>query len=1138
MNQFTHLHVASCLSSHFGTAWPEELAEAQSGADAAALTDQDGLYGAVRHVRACMGLGLAPVVGADLLVEDAGQVTVLARGHDQGMGWASLCRLISAAWRPRPGRRVSSGSANREAMSERTSLRGMLHGDQGPTGWVLLGPLSDVGEAALDGNQPAALARLRAWTKLLPNGVCVEIVCHYTRPGVAASLPHAAAMLSLANQAGVPAVLTNAVRYLDPADAVTGDILDSAARLLPLGEFPAQPNAQAWLKPPDMMARIAAEVADTAGLGAAGARTLLETTEQIGQTCHLDPAGDIGWQKPKLPSLESLGLVGDPQAILTQMCRAGLPPRYPNPPAAKRRLLLDRLDDELGVIAHFGFATYFLTVSDIVARIGEMGVRVQARGSGVGSLVNYALGISTIDPIEHGLLFERFLGVRRETLPDIDLDVESARRHEICQMVARTYGTYAVSAMASQNQYRARGAVRDAGTALGMDEAQIDRIAKAMWRLDAARIPAALETRPELAELADQARADPMIPRLLEAAGLIDRLPRHVSLHPCGMIVSDENLLSVTPTQPSGLGVDMSQFDKDDVDDLGLLKLDILGVRMQSAIAYALDQIWAGSGVRLDMAQIPHDDEPTFDLIRSTNTIGIFQIESPGQRELVGKMQPGTMADLVADISLFRPGPVKADMITPYLEAKLGFRYPVLAHPVLRPILAETHGVVIYHEQVLRILHAVMGVSLAEADALRRRLGTEADAIEEEFRRLGAVRRDDRGKPVFTPRQIDAIWGVLKSFGSFGFCKAHAAAFATTTYESAYLKAHYPTEFFSGLLEHDPGMYPRRLIFAEARRMGIPLLGVDINHSGEHYRVEVPLVVRTRNSCGQPDTPCAGTGVLEPEPGTLHAGIRTLEPEPGTPRVGIRIPFTQISGISGAQIRRLIDAQPYTSIADVILRARPNRPILAKLAAIGAFDSLEPERSRGDIIAHVRHLSAVAARHQPGPDQDTLPFDAPPAVILTKSGFPAPNRGPDRRPDPDSLSYQIDAELEILHADVSAHLLDPWRPFLDDLGVTYANDLLSCRANSTVLVAGVRVASGTPPTRTGKRVAFISLDDGTGISDVAFFDDAQHSAGSHLFTSTLMLVQGRTRRTGPRGISITATNAWDLMTLKEMGTFP
>ena len=948
----------------------------------------------------------------------------------------------------------------------------------------MLGPSSDVGRAVLAGDERGAQAGLRAWMGLVPGGVCVEIVCHYTRPGMECSLPHAAQMLCLAHRMGVPAVLTNAVRYLVPSDAVTGDILDSAAWLLPLGEFPAQPNAQAWLKPAQMMERIAAEVADAAGLGRGAGRTLLETTESVGARCHLDPDTDIGWRKPKLPSLGSLGLTGDPQTVLTGMCQAGLPRRYPDPPLAQRRRLLDRLDDELRVIAHFGFATYFLTVADIVAMIQAMGVRVQARGSGVGSLVNYALGISTIDPMEHGLLFERFLGIRRETLPDIDLDVESARRHEICRGVVARYGKECVTAMASQNQYRARGAIRDSGTALGMDPDQIDQIAKVLWRLDADQLGDALVSRPELADLAGQARQDPMIPRLLEVAALIDRLPRHVSLHPCGMIVSNQDLFSVTPAQPCGLGVAMSQFDKDDVDDLGLLKLDILGVRMQSAIAYTLGQIQRVTGQMIDMAQIPHDDEDTFDVIRSTHTIGIFQIESPGQRELVGKMQPGSMSDLVADISLFRPGPVKADMITPYLEARLGFRYPGLAHPILRPILAETHGVVVYHEQVLRILHEVMGVCLAEADALRRRLGKEAGAIEAEFRARAAARRDGQGRPLFAPRHIDAIWTVLKNFGSFGFCKAHAAAFATTTYESAWLKTHYPAEFLAGLLEHDPGMYPRRLIFAEARRLGIPILSVDVNRSSDHYRVE---------------------------------------PTPHGPEgLGIRIPFTQISGISQAQTRRLIDAQPYTCVADVIVRARPNRPILSKLAAIGAFDCLAPERTRGDIIAHTRHLAAVSTREEPVPTQDTLPFDTVETVPATDT------------PAPDC----VETELEILHADVTAHLLDPWRDFLDHLGVTPANRLLECRTDTPVLVAGVRVASGTPPTRTGKRVAFISLDDGTSIADIAFFDDAQRNAGSNLFTAHLMLVQGRTRRTGPRGVSITATNAWDLTSIKETGSIP
>ena len=1076
---FTHLHVASCLSSHYGTAWPEELVAAQAGAEAAALTDRDGLYGAVRHIRACLAQGIAPIVGADLLVDGAGSVTVLAHGHDRGAGWAGLCRLISAAWqRPEGGdARKPSGSANRAAHLAKVTLRAMLNGANGPVATLLLGPDSDVGQAVLRGDQAGATARLLAWAKLLPGGVCVEIVCHHTRPDLPASLPQAAAMLALAGQLGVPAVLTNASRYLNQGDAVAGDVLDCAAQLLPFGDFDAQPNAQAWLKPPEVMARIAADVEQASGVPhrlASGA-SLLESTARIAALCQLDPVGDVGWRKPKVPSLTALRFkTGDPQAILTNLCRSGLTRRYQDPPPAQRVKLLNRLDDELRVIGQFGFATYFLTVADIVAMIADMGARVQARGSGAGSLVNYALGVSSVDPLEHDLLFERFLGAQRSTLPDIDIDVESARRHDICRAIVNRYGANSVTLMASQNQYRARGAVRDAGLALGMDERDIDQIAKSMWRLNAAALPEALASRPELVELAARSQDDPMVERLLALAGLIDRLPRHVSLHPCGVIVSDETLLSVTPTQPSSLGLAMSQYDKDDIDDMGLLKLDVLGVRMQSAIAHTLGEIRRVSGQAVDLSQIAHDDLATFELIRSTNTLGVFQIESPGQRELVGKMQPDCMDDLVADISLFRPGPVKGNMITPYVEAKIGLRQARLPHPALRPILADSHGVVIYHEHILRILGICMGVSLAQADELRRRLSKDATAIEEQFRTATTKRRDEHGNRLFSPQQIDAIWAIIQSFGSFGFCKAHAAAFATTTYESAWLKAHHPVAFMAGLLEHDPGMYPRRLIVAEARRLGIPILGVDVNRSSSHYQVEM-------------DGRAAG----------------------------VRLPFNQISGISDTQVARLVAGQPYETVADVIARARPPRPIAVKLATVGAFDALAQGRNRADLIAHTNAL--LAARRQSTPEQDCLP--AIPAVEVVKATGASL-----------SQTETVAAELDILHADVTAHMLDPWRGFFDELGVVPADQLIAQRNNSAVLVAGVRVASGTPPTKTGQRVVFISLDDGTGVADIAFFDDGQKQAGPALFNSHLMLVAGHTRRTGLRGVSVTADNAWGLDT--------
>jgi len=512
----------------------------------------------------------------------------------------------------------------------------------------------------------------------------------------------------------------------------------------------------------------------------------------------------------------------------------------------------------------------------------------------------------------------------------------------------------------------------------------------------------------------------------------------------------------------------MSQFDKDDIDDMGLLKLDILGVRMQSTIAYTIAEIERMTGEQVDVEAIPLDDEPTFENIRSTHTLGVFQIESPGQRELVGKMQPDSFTDLVADISLFRPGPMKANMITPYVEVKLGFRSPPCLHPRFRDFLADTYGVVVYHEHVMRIFAESMGISLAEADAIRRNLGWDKDNIERAFRQKTRARTDDQGRPLFNDRQIERTWGALESFGSFGFCKAHAAAFAVTTYQSAWLKTHYPVEFMAGILEHDPGMYPKRLLVAEARRLGIPILGVDVNASSGQYRVE-------------------------------SIGTST----------GVRMPFTQIKGISSSEVHRLVDAQPYVDLIDVIQRARPARPTLRNLALIGAFDTLAPARSRGEIIAQVRHLTArpLAVRST---EQSPL---------ITEDGLPTFEPAPETDP--------VAAEMEILGIDLTHHVLDPWRETLDEIGVTPANELLAQRNDSTVIVAGIRVASGTPPTKSGTRVVFISLDDGTGIADCAFFDDAQHQIGPDLFTSRLLAVQGVTRRTGEKGVSITATKAWD-----------
>ncbi|WP_147106329.1 DNA polymerase III subunit alpha [Nesterenkonia populi] len=1111
--RFTHLHAASELSAHHGTARPEDLVQAAAaqGAEAAAITDRDGLYGAVRHIRACLEAGIAPIVGAGLQVREKprrdaeapppSEVTVLAHGHNDGAGWAGLARLISSAHAPRRGARRRTagphGSAHREAFIDKRRPAIFLQDESGPTGTVLLGPGSDVGQAVLAGEPSAAERLLGEWCDLMPGGTAVEIVCHSTQPGRPGSLRHAAGMMRLAHAHGVPAVLTNAVRYLQPDDALTGDVLDAAAHLLPLGRFSPQPNGQAWLKPPEQMHQLALTLAEHAGLGREQAIDMLSATERLAEACRLDPQADLRWRQPKVPELEVLGVEDDPAQVLAERCRAAVPERYPHTAGQQLAEVQARLQTELATIIEFGFSTYFLAVADVVDMIRSMGVRAQARGSGAGSLVNYLLRVSNVDPIEHELLFERFLGSVRSTLPDIDVDIESARRHEVYTAIFERYGRDRVTLLSMQNRYRARGAARDAGLALGLAEERIDQIAESLWRFNAREFRQVLDAKPELRDVAELVSAEPQVDLLVDLTERLDRLPRHISMHSCGVILGDAGLLSTTPTQPSGIGLPMSQFDKDDIDDMGLLKLDVLGVRMQSTMAYAVDEIQRVNGPaaaleggldadapyvspegRVDLDSLPKDDEATFEAIRTTHTLGMFQIESPGQRELIGKLQPDRYEDLIADISLFRPGPMKADMVTPFVERKHGFARMDYLHPRFAPFLQDSYGVVLYHEHVLRILSDTMEVSLAEADELRRRLEKDAGQIEEEFRRRTAENPQDGGPRVFSDAEIDRIWEALRSFGSFGFCKAHGAAFALPTYQSAWLKTHYPVEFLTAIFEHDPGMYPRRLLMAEARRMRIPLLGIGINTSEAGYRTE-----------------------------------RVSAEEKG-----IRLGLRDIRGITEAEIARIIEHRPYSSIHEVHQRAKPSRALMMRLAKLGAFDSLSAEEhtsTRGSIITYVRQLTA-APRRSAAPDDPAQPQLFEEAALMDASV-----------PDPTAGETTAE-ELRELSAEVSEHVIETYRPLLQELGVTPAAELLNTRNNTEVLVAGMRVATQTPPMRSGRRTVFISLDDGTGCADTAFFEEAQERTGPLLFGTRLMIIRGRTRRTGARGVSLHAEEAWDL----------
>ncbi|MEU2055418.1 DNA polymerase III subunit alpha [Streptomyces bungoensis] len=1096
MPGFAHLHTFSGFSLRYGASHPERLAgrASERGMDALALTDRDTLAGTVRFAKACARAGVRPLFGVDLAVAEAElpggagtlppergrepgrrrtpvrggafvdesvpRVTFLAR--DGARGWADLCRIVTAA-HAAEGPPLLPWSGNR--------------GD-GLT--VLLGPGSDVGRALAAGRPDRAARLLAAWREVYGDALRLEAVWHGRQGTGPGSLRLAARTVAFAAEQRVRPVLGNAVRYADPGQGPVADVLDAARRLVPIDPRKELDSGEAWLKGPQEMLGAAERVVEAAGFRRDAARRLLEQTLDTAAECRVDPEDGLGVGTVHFPEAHLVGAGRrTAQRALASRAAAGMV-RLGH---GGRRAYWERMHHELDIIAHHGFASYFLTVAQVVDDVRRMGIRVAARGSGAGSLVNHLLGIAHADPIEHGLLMERFLSKERVVLPDIDIDVESARRLEVYRAIIGRFGTERVATVSMPETYRVRHAVRDVGAALSMDPAEIDRVAKSFPHIRARDARAALEELPELKRLAGE---KDKYGRLWELVEALDALPRGTAMHPCGVLLSDASLLARTPVVPtSGEGLPMSQFDKEDVEDLGLLKLDVLGVRMQSAMAHAVAEVERAAGERVDLDALPAGDPATYRLVRSAETLGCFQIESPGQRDLVGRLQPSTFHDLVVDISLFRPGPVAADMVRPFIEARHGrapVRYP---HPDLEGPLKETYGVVVFHEQVIDIVAVMTGCGRGEADRIRRGLSDPESQgrIKVWFAQAAAANGYDA-------ETIQRTWEIVEAFGSYGFCKAHAVAFAVPTYQSAWLKAHHPAAFYAGLLTHDPGMYPKRLLLADARRRGVPILPLDVNVSGAAHRIEL------------------------------------VSESPEVPGVwGLRLALSDVHGISEAEARRIEDGQPYASLPDFWERARPSRPLAGRLAQVGALDAFGANRR--DLQLHLTELHRGARGGGGGqlPPPLLNVWEVPPAGGRRTAPAGLPDLTPEER---------LSAELGVLSMDVSHHLMDDHREFLKELGVVSARRLREARHGETVLVAGAKAATQTPPIRSGKRVIFSTLDDGTGLVDLAFFDDSHDACAHTVFHSWLLLVRGVVQRRGPRSFSVVGSAVWNLADLLEV----
>lgn len=790
---FTHLHIHSAFSFLYGTFTPEALVDKakKMGFSAIALTDKNGLYGAVRFYKAAKSKAIRPVVGSEITLWDGTSLILLAASFE---GYKNLCRLISKAHEERPRGRPACSMNTLEQLTQ--------------------------GLICLTGGKDARLQRLismgnlseaRYWLKALkrifgPEHLFVEIQHHGLKDDRA--LIEAAA--KLAKQAGLSLVATNDVAFLEKEDFEVHQRLIGIQQTVHHRDIGGVPNDQFYLKTQNQM-RAAIPYAEA-----------LENAERVAQTCHLElPIGQVHPPCYPLPKGESAC-----SGLLARLCFSALGAKYK--PVAYQALI--QLDRELEIVRQKGLCGYFLLVKDVRDFARARGIRCTVRGSAAGSLVTYLL-LGGVDPLEHNLLFERFLNESRADMPDVDLDFDSVRRDEVIAYVMEKYAGQAAM-VATIPTFRARGAIRKLGRAFGYSYDKINQLTTFLpYYLKGSQIEQASQRLPELKDspLKDE-------PELLRMAAKISGLPYQLSVHLGGVVIAPGQLASWVPVEMSNKGFPVAQYDKDDVEALGLVKLDLLGLRMHTAIQKTLDLL-AEQGIVLDLDDVPLDDEKTFRLLRTTETVGVFQVESPGQRQLLGRLQPKRFSDIIAEISLFRPGPMKADMVTPYVERRNGKEQVHYPHPDLKPSLQETYGVVLFQEQVLKIAYCIAGFSFAEADQLRRAMTKDRSAVEMERIKAsfiqGAIRQG------YSQETAEEIFAVVASFAGYGFCKAHAASFAHITYQSAFLKAHYPLEFYLGLLNAGHvGSYPKSVILNEAKRRGFEVLGPHINYSGQDYTAE------------------------------------------------------------------------------------------------------------------------------------------------------------------------------------------------------------------------------------------------------------------------------------------------------------
>ena len=1109
---FVHLHLHTNFSLGDGAGRIDELVAAakRAGMPALAITDHDGLYGAVRFYQACKAAGIKPIVGVEIAVEsilgsaapeaatpDHAAAAAMAAAAAEGalvphvsttdlapspprgqfaaagyhlvllardyQGWSQLCRIVSAAHLEHRGAapvaRVATIVAEHDHL---IALSGCRRGE--------------VGALLAAGDQRGARRAARRYAALFaPGDFFIELIDELTPD----SAGYVQRLDLLARELRLPTVATNDVHYLTPADAPLHDILAAEAANQPLPNPLGRRNSELSLKSPAQMWRLFSRYPQA-----------YRNATRIAARCNLDLGlGRLLFPAYPLPPGETA------YSLLCKHCFAGAAARY-SPVTPE---VLERLERELKVIEELGFAEYFLAVRDIVEFTRGRGIYYSGRGSAGNSIVSYVLRITDADPIRNDLLFERFLNPARREMPDIDIDFESARRDEVIEYIYERFGHDRVAMVANVNTVRAPSAVRIVARAFDFRPDEIDALSRKVPWGSAAHLSEMLAERPELAGHEFQS---PHYSRLVHLAERLAGFPYILGTHLGGFILSRDPITDRVPLQWAAKGVIVAQFNKDDIETLGLVKMDILGLRMHSAIAETVRLIEARTGEHVSAWELPRDDPAVYKLISEARTIGVFQLESSGQRNLATRLREKTFDDVIAAISLFRPGPLQAEMIGPFIRRRHGREKAVVPYPDLWPALKGTYGVILYQEQVIEVASIIAGFSLADADLLRRAMThdrslTEMDEIGRDFVDKAVARGVPRAAAEETFRQ-------LRGFAAYGFNKAHAACFAVVCNASAWLKAHYPAEFFCGLLDNQPmGFYSPRVVVNDARRWGLDVLPVEVNASLPGFSVER-------------------------DGRALRVGLAYVKEMSGAAAAAI---------VAGRAPER---GGSYRSLPDFCRRARVSVEIVVNLVRVGAFDGLGARREELLVqvpLVHAQVMGTVASRGGRAAGGGGGPG----------RGFVAASPAPAAGPPGEALRLAIDdrlgelsfvpswsprervaVELEVLGLNVSDHPLAFVRAELDGLGAVPFGRLHLVPDGRRVRVAGVLERAQMPWIRSGHRTLFLTLEDESGLAEVVVFNDVYLRYGRVLKEAVYLLVEGELQNNDERGLAIVAARVVDL----------